>query len=373
MSSARSCVLLADDDPHVAAAVADLLEQPGRTTIVCGDVEAAAIVAEHHPVTHLLCDVQFTGDFGFEGLHFIGRMRAVSPGCRIVLMTGSPTERLHAAALSMGAADLLAKPLDYARLQRALAAADDDDGEPYRIINFPSLDALIAGEGLATVFQPIVRVGRDATATFGFEALARVHGAGPCMLLDYARRRSRLADLNRAFLSHSVRAAASLPAESTLFFNVDPLCFDEPGLPEVLDAASRHSGVALSRMVLEVTERSSFQHPLRAAQVFDELRRQGVRFALDDHGSAYSHLEAVGFIQPSFFKVSHAFGSAFEQDRVKENIVRHVLSLARGFGCEAIVEGIESETTAVAARVAGVRLAQGFHFGRPQEAPFWSA
>jgi EAL domain-containing protein (putative c-di-GMP-specific phosphodiesterase class I) len=106
--------------------------------------------------------------------------------------------------------------------------------------------------------------------------------------------------------------------------------------------------------------------------VFDELRELGLRFALDDHGSAYSHLSLINRIKPSFIKMSQTFGTDFENDPTKERIVRHTVSLARDFGCEMILEGVESAETARAAALIGVTLAQGFHFGRPRAAGHWT-
>lgn len=365
------CILLADDDPDVAEGLSLLMERPGRTIILCSSVEAAEISLTRHPVTHLLCDVQFTGDFGFEGLHFLSRVRKAAPNCRILLMTGHVTESLRAAAMRLGAAQVLAKPFSGDELERALGSPPEAPaGAPEcEIIRFPTLEELFAGDELLVAFQPIVAVHPTSVTLFGYEALTRARGpwmiGGPAMLFEYAERLGRLTDLNVAMLNRAMHSAGSLPAGCSLFVNVDPLTFIQTDLPAVLDAAAEASGFPLSRVVLEITERSGFSDEAMARRSFVELRKRGIRFALDDHGSAYSHLSAIDAIQPSFIKISNSFGTAFEESETRARIVRHVASLARDFGCEAILEGVESEATARAVSAVGIRFAQGYYFGRP--------
>ncbi|HEV7768404.1 MAG TPA: EAL domain-containing response regulator [Thermoanaerobaculia bacterium] len=365
------CIVLADDDPDVAAGLSLLMERPGRKIILCSSVEAAEISLTRNPVTHLLCDVQFTGDFGFEGLHFLSRVREFAPQCRIVLMTGNVTDSLRATALRLGAAQVLAKPFGGDELEQALGSPSEapEGAPPCEIVSFPSLDEILAGDELLVAFQPIVSVESSSVSLFGYEALTRARGSwmtdGPAMLFEYAERLTRLTELNIAMLKRAMHSAGILPAGCSLFVNVDPLTFVQADLPAILDAAAESSGFPLSRVVLEITERSGFSDAAIARHAFEELRNRGIRFALDDHGSAYSHLSAIDAIQPSFIKISNSFGTAFEESETRARIVRHVASLARDFGCEAILEGVESEATARAVFAVGIKFAQGYYFGRP--------
>jgi EAL domain-containing protein (putative c-di-GMP-specific phosphodiesterase class I) len=373
--SAREHVLLIDDDRVVAEGLALLLERDGRTTIVCSDIESAEMVLARYPITHVVSDVQFSGSFGFEGLHFLSRIRAHRPQCRIILMTGNASHELRAAATGLGAAAVLQKPFHCEELERALASAPEGDGE-YELLIVPPIDDVLYGGLLSSVYQPIVRVG-DGGSFFGFEALTRITGAwaagGPAELFDYAHRRARLADLNLAALGNSVAGAAALPDDAALFINVDPSVFNGGNLTAAVRAAAARHAFPLPRVVLEITERSAFGSDGAAFRALDELRACGVRFALDDHGSAYSHLTAINAIQPSFIKISQTFGTGFERDETRVRIVRHVVALARDFGCRTVLEGVESASTAQAAAELGIELAQGYHFGRPSAASHWSA
>jgi EAL domain-containing protein (putative c-di-GMP-specific phosphodiesterase class I) len=372
----RQCILLVDDDSGITEALSYTLERPGRALVLCSDVESAEIALARFPVTHLVTDLQFSGRFGFEGLHFLGRVRTQAPDCRIVLMTGYATDPLRAEALRDGAAVVLAKPFDTNALEAALGENPTSDAE-YNVTRIPQIDEILRGNAITPVFQPIVRLTGSGVSAFGFEALTRVRGSwlagGPVMLFDYAARRAKLAELNIVAMTRSMESAALLPEEASIFINIDPLTFDGRQLVPALKRAAARAPLPYERLVLEVTERSAFPDDAVAARVFDELRELGIRFALDDHGSAYSHLSLISRIQPSFIKMSQTFGTDFENDETKARIVRHTVALAQDFGCETILEGIESGTTARVAADMGVPLAQGFHFGRPRAAGHWLA
>ena len=380
--SEREIILVADDNESVTTALSLLLERPGRTTIVCSDIESAEIILGRVPVTHLVTDVQFSGEFGFEGLHYLDRVRERLPHGRIVLITGHPSEALRAAAIKHGAHALLGKPFEIAEVEAALGggqaippvrtgkiACPPPD---YEIIHVDSLDELL--DKLDVAFQPIVHVPSSETI-FAFEALTRIRGGwaggGPAELFHYAERLGRLRELNLKTLSNALESAATLPESAALFINLDPTAFG-PDLPQFVESAAARGGVALDRIVLEVTERSNFENELAVVPLFRELREKGIRFALDDHGSSYSHLSLIDQVRPSFIKISNTFGTNLEADDTHRLIVAHMRSFARDFGCRTVLEGIESEGTADVAAYFGVELAQGYHFGRPQFASHWS-
>jgi EAL domain-containing protein (putative c-di-GMP-specific phosphodiesterase class I) len=374
-SARRECILLIDDDREVTDALSLLLEHDGRTTIVCADLESAEVALSHYAVTHIVTDVQFSGSFGFEGLHSLARMRSLRPECRIILMTGYATDQLRATALAHGAATVLAKPFEIDELEKALDSNITDSSE-YEVVQIPSIDEVLRGGILESAFQPIVHLS-DTYPGFAFEALTRIQGAwrlgGPAELFDYAERRDRLTDLNLAAMQRAIGESSKLPAGAALFINVDPTAFANSTIVHSLRDATSRAGIALDRIVLEITERSAFTDSDAAARTFDVLREFGVRFALDDHGSAYSHLSLISRIRPSFIKISQSFGTAFEEDETKGRIVRHVAALARDFGAKTILEGIECAATATAAVAAGIDFGQGYHFGRPSVASHWTA
>lgn len=370
----RQCVLIVDDDADVAEAVALGLEHAGRSVVICADVEAAEMCLEKFPVTHVVSDVQFSGPFGFEGFHFLGRVHERRPDCRIALMTGAASEELRSSSLRAGATAVLAKPFGIEELELALGMSRLLATSPAELHRVPSLTELLRGSALSTVYQPIVALTEDRPVV-AYESLARVRNGWPLgdagTLFEYAVRRAQTEALNLACLQEGISASSRLPEEPILFLNVDPPLLESPRLHTIVRKSAERTGLPLSRVVLEITERSGVPHSNSVTYTLDALRADGIRFALDDVGTAHSHLEYLDQIQPSFMKISQTFGTRFESSTSRERIVRHVIGLAHDFGCAVILEGVEDETTAAAARQLGIEFAQGYHFGRPSEASSW--
>src|SRR6185503_16071421 len=128
---------------------------------------------------------------------------------------------------------------------------------------------------LRLVFQPIVRAG-DGTV-FGYEALTRTDELSipnPGALFEAAERLGRVHEVGGVVRD---RAAAFLTRVHAQELTDDAL----------LSPAAALSGHARS-VVLELTERSSFEHVPNLRARVSLLRRLGYRLAVDDLGAGYA-------------------------------------------------------------------------------------
>jgi EAL domain-containing protein (putative c-di-GMP-specific phosphodiesterase class I) len=362
-------VVIVDDDPVIAEALAMILERRGREVIVCSDVESAEITIERVPVAGVITDVRLSSPFRFEGLDFINHIRRHSPESVIVLMTGAKTDELEREAIARGAAAVLSKPFDTALLDALLPEpTSTDEG---RITRMLELDAIVSGTKLFPLLQPIVSLAQPPFAPFGYESLARCDTSSilalPDALFDYAHRKGRVAELELACIQATFAQCGSrlTSTSAQLFINLHPSVIVNERLPDVLEEARAAAGIAPERVVLEITEQESLGDAVLVARQCAGLRNLGYAFALDDVGVAYSHLTLVDEIRPSFLKISQHFGTSFETDATRTKIVHNILSLAHELGCGLVLEGIETVETRDAAREAGIPFGQGYLFGRP--------
>lgn len=367
-------VLLIDDDVMVTEALAAGLAREGRTIITCNDLEAAQLLVERLTPSHIVSDVHLSGPFNFEGLEFIRYAKRHSPESRVILMTGDAPDALQMEASERGATAFLQKPFDTGELDSLLnlvscsELASGANAAP--VVTMPSLDHILTSGDLQPLFQPIVAL-NHGYRHLGYEALARYRSnallRNPEVLFDYALRKGRVADLEFAAVIGALQAGQQLAPAGLLFLNIHPAVLKRSReLREVLLREGRHFG--LHRVVLEITEQESIPDEPATFEDIDCIRDAGVRFAFDDVGVAYSHLPFIDRIKPSFLKISQRFGTAFESDPAKSKIVTNLLTLARDFGCELILEGIEDASTAQAAAQLGIKYGQGFLFSRPADA-----
>lgn len=364
-------VLIVDDDRDITEGLAAVLERRSREIFVCASIEAAQLVVERVKIDCVITDVRFSGPFRFEGLHFIDDVKRQSLETAVVLITGAPSAELTREALERGAAAVLAKPFEIAEIERLLGEPDSDN-ESSRVTVIPSMDEIVRSNRLMPFFQPIVDLA--AGVPHGFEALARFETGSilhfPDALFSYAARTGTIVELELACIRATFARCSPLAAGgSKIFINIHPAVLCSGLLPKTLEKAVAMSGIPAAQVVVEITEQQSLGAANGVASQCRALRSNGFTFALDDVGVAYSHLAHIDAIAPSYLKISQEFGGSFERDGTKTRIVRNVHSLARDFGCELIVEGIETASTRDAARAEGIRFGQGYLFGRPAPAP----
>jgi EAL domain-containing protein (putative c-di-GMP-specific phosphodiesterase class I) len=368
-------ILLIDDDQIITEGLGAALQRDGRTIITCNDIESAEIIVERMQPSHVVTDIRLSGPFAFEGLDFIRFVRRNAPESRVVLMSGQPSEAIRHEASERGAVALLSKPFDVRELDAVLhmsaPSASAASTVDHPVIRIPLLDELLGSEDLRPFFQPIVSL--DGTRrVIGYESLARFRTDSPLrnpeMLFRYAARKQRIIDLELACLTATMRAAASLPPTASIFVNVHPLAFhEEARLVEHLERGLSNNGLAADRFVVEITEQAPLPNGPGLVNTVAAIRNLGMRFAFDDVGIAYSHLPFMDVVRPSYLKISQDFGSDFETDATRTKIVKNIASLAADFGCQTILEGIETASTARAAEMLNVPLGQGYLFGRPMD------
>ncbi len=116
-------LLVVDDDPQVLELISRFGASEGFEVLRCrGGAEAIDRIRDER-VDLALVDLMMP-DVG--GLDVISRVREVDPHCHIILMSGHATIETAVEAVKRGAIDCLAKPLDFARLRQAFAAAREE-------------------------------------------------------------------------------------------------------------------------------------------------------------------------------------------------------------------------------------------------------
>jgi diguanylate cyclase (GGDEF)-like protein/PAS domain S-box-containing protein len=138
----------------------------------------------------------------------------------------------------------------------------------------------------------------------------------------------------------------------------------QPDVVERVRAALDGSGVAASRLHLEVTESVLIDSADTAAALLRALRAVEVGLSLDDFGTGYSSLSSMRQFPFDMLKIDRSF--LLDADaRRGDDIVRTIASLARLLGMRVTVEGIETAEQAARMRDLHVDFAQGFYFARP--------
>ncbi len=232
-----------------------------------------------------------------------------------------------------------------------------------------TLKRIIVREEVEVFYQPIVSL--HDFSILGFEALSTASGyadiEGAEMLFALADEVDLSAQLDRACRRRAFANARRWLGDALLFLNTDPRTVEELGAREdALQHLFQDGGVAPTRVVLEITERSAIGNPAAFEATLNRFRDHGIRVAVDDTGAGYASLNTIARLKPDFLKFDMALVRDIDQDRVKQELLATVQELGRHVNARIIAEGIETEGELETLAAAGVDFGQGYLLARPK-------
>jgi len=225
---------------------------------------------------------------------------------------------------------------------------------------------------ITTLFQPIVDP--RTRAIVAHEALTRgpsdswLHA--PQNLFESARRAGLKVDLDFLCMQNAFKRFVAARVSGQLFVNVSPDTIYEDSMfaERFLDLA-RDAGLAVDRVVIELTEESLLEDYDRLRSTMQRLRRAGCAIAIDDLGAGSSGLRTWSELKPDYVKIDRYFVSGIDADPTKLEFVRSMLDMGRAMGCRVIAEGVETERECRELVDLGLDRLQGHLFGRPGATP----
>lgn len=137
-----------------------------------------------------------------------------------------------------------------------------------------------------------------------------------------------------------------------------------PGIVEMIQRVLQDTGLAASRLEIEITETSMIERPELAARLLHELRGIGVGVALDDFGTSYSSLTYLLRFPIDKIKVDKTFVSQLERQRQAGKIVAATITLAANLEIALVAEGVERLSQMLTLYQLGCRQQQGWLFAK---------
>jgi EAL domain-containing protein (putative c-di-GMP-specific phosphodiesterase class I) len=227
----------------------------------------------------------------------------------------------------------------------------------------------IYNQDVWTAFQPIVEM--ESRQVMGYEGLSRgPRGSdleSPMALFGLAARYGVVEELERACRRQAFQDWRDFSQRVRLFINTVPATIRDASFlgRGVLDYLG--SDLSPRFVTLEITETQIIQNLAMYREAMAPFLDMGFSFAIDDVGAGYSGLETIAHLGVSFLKIDMGLVRDLHQKPLTRPVVKAIIDLGRGMGATVIAEGIQTQEEAEAVRDLGVRYAQGYLFGRPQD------
>ncbi|HXH62687.1 MAG TPA: EAL domain-containing protein [Gemmatimonadales bacterium] len=232
------------------------------------------------------------------------------------------------------------------------------------------LDRILAPEGIAVVFQPVVEIAGGAMRLHGLECLSRgpqaSNAARADVLFEYVRRKRMESPVDRACILVALREAARLPGAPQLSLNVHASTLGrDRDFPNFLEVTANRHDIDPARLTVEIVEHTQHWDGVTFDGALRALRAMGVRIALDDVGLGHSNYRMMLDSQPDYLKVDRYFVHGARDDGQRRTVLDSIAQLAAKLGARTVGEGVEDAADLGTLRDFGIDLAQGNLLARP--------
>jgi EAL domain-containing protein (putative c-di-GMP-specific phosphodiesterase class I)/AmiR/NasT family two-component response regulator len=375
-------VVVADDEPHVVAYLETVLHLEGFDVAgSAGDADGVVQLAYRLRPDVALLDLHMPGG-GLEAAQLIG---SLSPETRILIFSaeadgadvvpllrsgidgyvlkGCAPDRLAEAIRSVVAGgSFMAPEVNRVAMDELTARLHHEEQDTRRTSRQRDRIAdVISTAGFTVVLQPIIDLADGRTTAV--EALARFTGTAartPELWFAEAEDVGLRTTLELAVASTALGQLRLLRDEISMMVNLSPSTVLSGRLVEIL------TGVALERVVIELTEHA----PVGDYQALDDAlrpwRSMGARLAVDDAGGGYASFAHILNLNPDLIKLDTTLTVDIHTDGHRRALARALVGFARELDIGVIAEGVEGAAELEVLRELGTPFAQGFHLGRPR-------
>ena len=375
-------ILIADDEPALRGALADLLAHEDSLVLVAeaADAQQAIELAVTSRPDVALVDVSMPAGGGPRAAREIIR---VSPATRVIALSAFEDRPTVLEMLRAGAVGYLVKGTTSEDLLGSIAKVADGgaslsaeliDGIVHELSSQlrheeiehqqlaarrGEIDRFLSGNGLTMVYQPIVNL--RSRAVIGLEALARFHSLPlrpPNEWFASAVELELGVQLEMMAIKSAMTGLPNLPAGAYLSVNCSPRAAMSSELAALVDGNT-------SRMVVEITEHEAIEDYAMLAARLEGLREHGVRVAIDDAGAGFASLRHTLLLRPDILKVDTSLTRNIDGDRAKRALTSALVSFGVEMDIAIVAEGIETREELDELVALGVPFGQGFYLGKP--------
>jgi diguanylate cyclase (GGDEF)-like protein/PAS domain S-box-containing protein len=229
------------------------------------------------------------------------------------------------------------------------------------------LDSAVARNEFRLYYQPQTKIDGEV---IGFEALVRWHNpqrgmVSPATFIPVAEESGLIMQIGEWVLREACREAASWPQPLQIAVNLSPIQFRHGDLAGLVHSVLLETGLAPTRLELEITEGVLVEDFARGVSILRRLKTLGVRIAMDDFGTGYSSLSYLQSFPFDKIKIDQSFISKVTSNSQSAAIVRAVIGLAHGLNLPVLAEGVETKAQLDFLAAESCDEAQGYMLGRP--------
>ena len=120
------------------------------------------------------------------------------------------------------------------------------------------------------------------------------------------------------------------------------------------------------RVVFELLEDENVKDLSVIQSFIDQVKKYGVKIAIDDFGSGYSNFERLLKYQPDILKIDGSLVKNIVDDAYSLSIIKTIVSFAKEQNLQIVAEYVENEKIYNILNSLGIDFSQGYYFAQPK-------
>jgi diguanylate cyclase (GGDEF)-like protein len=236
------------------------------------------------------------------------------------------------------------------------------------------LNAALADDQFALLYQPIydLRTGKVA----GLEARIRWEhpkrgDVAPGEFIPLAEETGLIVPIGRWVMEEACNRAAAWNVAGHrvgVSVKVSAAQLNRGGFSTDVLRALQQSGIEPSLLTLEIAEATVMGDVSASVARLEEIKRLGVRIAIDDFGgSGYAHHGDLRRLPIDFLKVDRSSLAAAEDEDYRSWLLEAILIVGRDLSLTVVAKGIETYEQMTTLQAMGCTMAQGLFMGKPTQ------
>ena len=377
-------VLIIDDDVERRALARDVAEDAGFVVAEAGSQTRLAELHETFKQSVVVLNLSMPDLDGLERLRELARINCVAP----IIIVGGLDEKLLVSVQYLGRSfglnmhRVIGPPLHAGLLRQALVDAriSRADRPAWQPSHSEIRNAVTNGELLA-YFQPRVRLRHHDCPVVGSEALVRWRhprrGIIPAAdFLAVAEATGMIVTLTETVLVYVVqqlvrwkKMGLALPVS----VNLSPMQLSDETLPDRVARMLVEADLEPALLGMELSERAARTDLNAASMLLTRLRFKGLAVGIDNFCATHLSLSDIHHLPLGALKLDRSLVRKIERDADAQTVLRAAITMARELDVTVCAEGVETAAAARLLQSFGCKEAQGFHFGKPQNADEFTA
>lgn len=222
--------------------------------------------------------------------------------------------------------------------------------------------ALQSGEAFHALRQPIVDLRTQQNVAYEFLSRSRVSGFEmPDDFFRFSMETNILNLVDHHCFQACVRASRSGFDMARAHINLFPSTMIDTPVQDLIMGMEGNGG----DYCIEISEQQIIGDPSYLADPVLQLKREGIKIAIDDVGFGRSCLESLVLLEPEIVKIDKKWVLGIKYDATRRRSLSRLLKVTHSLGCEVVAEGIETRDELEVLQDFNVHYGQGYFFGKP--------